>query len=214
MAKQNTPPPEPKGFTPDFAVGGTASVTALPTCEPNGLWLYSHHRSRWVVLDGMLVPDLMQIPLAGGIGGVASSATRDQAGNIRTVYDLTMLRANREVRGHVVIERGGPAGEYIRGHQVRGGYVYLDQHATPIPGLPQLRWDRAGYAKWARSLVDRGVVAPPDPVVLDSLIAAQTREHAAATDRALARPSEKVTADKIARNLDVLRAERAKLEVA
>lgn len=123
-----------------------------------------HHPNGWALEksdDGYeLLPTLKEMVLLGGINRVMLTPNGPDSGLARTKLrdsGWTVLEDQDEYRVLVDVKDGVA-------HRLRWDVI----HRYP-DGSSDVQFDRAGWLAWRRSLVERGVVAPPRPAVVRQL---------------------------------------------
>jgi len=190
-----------EAYLPDTVVDGVVEV--LPKLPPSPPFYLAWHPTRWVVLDGQVVPSLRRVNLQPGVNHV----TRTREGR----YRVGALRAHLEERGWSIVPYAkGPSGSYVKrvrtGLGPEGGYAHLTSWETAYPGSDAVGSDTSGYALWVASLVADGTVGPCPPYIADRL-----RDRHQST---LAAYEEKITRGSVAykRAADRLRADISALD--
>ena len=204
--KTTTPAPTPApqapaaagGWTPNFAEETRANLPRLPATPPR---LLMAHPERWTVMQGHVIPLMGSLKLQAGVNRVKQTADGR--------FQKLEAEAALEEQGWRVIpaDIDGPGTSYIR--QVAPG-VFLSRWERAYPGSTHTDVDEVGYAEWCRSLIDRGVVAPPAPYVLELLRAKRQREHDELRDKVATTPSVKPTLDRLAADIAAVDAEVAR----
>lgn len=189
----------PEFFSTDTGEG-------VPTIDPSPAFIFAHHRKRWYVLAGRLVPELTKIPLVAGSNRVSLA----QDGRVRFADTQAMLQ-DRHFR--VIPYSAAPNGRsYLQqvdtlvGSQIRPAVITVWE--TAHAGENRTAWDMDAYAKWLESLVSRGMIAPCTPHrIAEMLEAART---------ALAKAEHRMAAGKStsSERVEALKAELAVLEKA
>ena len=195
----NTPAvPSVAGFTPRFAESEKVHYPRLSTRPPV---LLMAHPERWTVLDGVVVPQLGKFPLQAGIGRVTQ--LRDGR------YSMLEGKAALESQGWTIIpvDVDGPGTSYLR--EVAPG-VYVTAWEQTFAGSAHIEPDLAGYVAWLSGLMERGVLAPPAPYVLELLHAKKQREHDDLADRVQSVPSLRAAVNRLAADLAAIAATQAR----
>ena len=164
--------------------------------------------SRWMVMEGKLVPQLSKQPLERGVNRV----DQDRQGRWR----MASLNAQLEEEGRTRIPLSwAPDGQsYIQAVQTRpdGASEDVVAHVTvwesAYPGDRSTHPDTAAYAEWLESLVTSGKLpACPAQVVRRMAEQAETRAmEAAAAARRSGSGLAQIRADRLAAELEVLQA--------
>lgn len=183
----------------------TASA-ALPTIAPGNPFLFAHYSNRWTVdaEAGEILPDLVQLSLQPGVGGVGKEVRGgggDPSGSILSATRRGATVIVDDLEHRVSSALGGPL---IARVPVRGGHVWLDYATDAIPGTPHVSTDSARRLDMLRAV--RDVLQPPAPHVLEAMIETRERDHAAASMEADRNPIRARERDRIAAELDILRA--------
>lgn len=155
------------------SVGVTTARGALPDLEPSPPFLYFHHPSAWYVAnteDGPeMLPLLSQCAVEPGVGRVDRNG--DPAGLIghKTSRGWTLIP---EAAANGYTPDGLPG--YVRAHQGKKGLMHLPAWATVrvLAGRPTLGSDELRYHAFLRSLITRGIVAPPAPEIVEAKLEA------------------------------------------
>lgn len=159
-AAPSTPGPAANEVLPQFFTQDRGEQ--LPAIEASPMFVFTHHRKRWTILDGRVVPDLSKFPLTSGVNRVFVDP---KTGRIK----MEDAEAALKTRGHQIIPFSAAP----------NGRTYLQQVTTMLHGKPATAvisvWDTAhagesstsfdvkGYADWLESLVKRGIIAPITP---------------------------------------------------
>ena len=128
-----------------------------------------HHPLSWAVdADGELVPVLDKLHKVPGLNCVDrhGDTTLAEAISAREGWTLIPLAAAEKTD----TPDGRPG--YVRGYPTaRGGVAWVAAWQTPesIGGKVVWRSDQIGYRAWLKALVERGVIAPPSDVVIESV---------------------------------------------
>jgi hypothetical protein len=145
------------------------SITESTKIYPEPPFLLFHHPFRWVQdAEGRLMPSLKRLPIEPGTNGV------DARG------DYTVAVAAQVKRGwRLIPERECRATDtpdsrpgYVRRRRVARGYVhfYPWERIQMIGGREVVRcFDREGHRAWLDALVERGIIDPPNELVIDQL---------------------------------------------
>ena len=157
----------------DFQGGGRAPQrstrsTARTLNEPSRPdFTLTHHPARWYEKDGELLPLLGRMSHQRGVNNV------DHYG------DTTRAEVNLQKGGWTLLDPSTcPASMtpdgiegYVRAFDGRRGPIHVTAWEYPRPHGVRVVWarDEEGYREWLRHLMREGHIAPPDPVVVDSL---------------------------------------------
>ena len=127
----------------------------------------THHPARGYERDGELLPLLGRMSHQRGVNNV------DHNG------DTTRAEVNLQRQGWTLLDPSTcPASMtpdgiegYVRAFDGRRGPIHVTAWERPRALGARVVWDRdpAGYTEWLRHLMREGHIAPPDPVVVDSL---------------------------------------------
>jgi hypothetical protein len=155
---------EGESYTPDTMLDGVVEV--LPKLPPSPPFYLAWHPTRWVVLEGRVVPSLRRVNLQPGVNHV----TRNREGR----YRVGALRSHLEERGWSLVPYSvGPRGSYMQrvrtGLGPEGSHAHLTTWESAYPGSDQVGSDSAGYAQWCADLVDSGTVPTCPPYIADRL---------------------------------------------
>lgn len=168
MARRTEPVPTPapsstpsghEEMLPEFFSSDNGE--GLPTIDASPPFIYMHHRKRWTVICGKLVPDLSKIPLVSGCNRVLLAPDGR--------YRFADTQAMFQDRHFKIIQPAmAPNGRsYLRKvNTVQSGKVVravISVWETAHAGEAHTEWDLNGYAAWLESLVEKGVIAPITP---------------------------------------------------
>lgn len=210
MATRTKPEPSPQDTTtqrevvPEFF--STDTGEGVPVIDPSPRFIFAHHRKRWYVLAGRLVPELTKIPLVAGSNRVALAPD----GRVRFADTQAMLQ-DRHFK--MIPYSAAPNGRtYLQevdtlvGNQIRPAVITVWETAHAGEGRTSL--DEDAFAKWLESLVTRGIIAPCTPHRIGEMVEA--------TRQALAKAELRLSSGKASSNtrVEALRAELAVLEKA
>jgi hypothetical protein len=204
-----------------------AERAAYPDLRSNfPIWLAFIPR-RWDVADDgkggrAVVPALKELRATPGSDGVGMVQRADGS----RVPDMRQAFDNLKERGHFVIPHDvdGPGTTYLS--RTRVGTAWHPKSGEELavwhwhlrwtrchPGSAAYTTDTGGYTGWLRSLIERGVLPPPAPDVLDEL----ESRYEALLERAQQRYANRSDHQLIAlhrANVAAIRAERARLITA
>lgn len=168
--------------------------TPYPAVDAAAAFVLVFDVHRWTIIDGLVVPELRCLHHIPGVDGV----DRGEDG----LPDATMATAQIEARGGKIIpfEIDGPGTSYMVRYQVgtakdrkTGAIVpiwsYHTKWETLWPGSGEIGTDAPAYARWLRSLVDRGFLPEPRPYVLERLRSHLTRRVDLARIKANGQPN-------------------------
>lgn len=132
-----------------------------PKIQPEPPFWFVYNPERWCVMEGQVIPLLYKLSARPGARGVGM----DEEG--RPVMGEAL--ANIQIKGHTIIpwDVDGPGTRYLRREPTAGGW--LSRWETPFPGSSIVRVDEEGYARWVRSLCERGVLGLPPIYILEEL---------------------------------------------
>lgn len=152
---------------------------ALLQVNPNAPFLLRHLPDAWfagmVERDGervpYILPRLKPLPLVGGANGVKSGAGSEDP------PDYLLPERKLKGKGGVLLDAPHLVDEYLREHACQGpkskqkGSFYCTSWDGPkvVAGKFRMDFDELGYNTWLLSLVERGVIAPPEPEIVDDL---------------------------------------------
>lgn len=140
------------------AAAGSARAAQFAKSEMEPAFLLFHHPRRWQLdADGQPIPALAKMAIEPGIGGV------DARGN------YSIARAQREQAGETMIVEvaaratdtpDGQPGYVRRTLTAAGPYFHSAwERINVVDGEGRLeQLDPAGYRRWLRALVERGVI--------------------------------------------------------
>jgi hypothetical protein len=119
------------------------------------------HPDAWTVAGGRLLPSVRKMPLVPGVNNVRFAADG--------VYDVRQAKYDAADRGWTVLplDLDGPGTSYMV--EPWPG-VWLTRWETAHPGATETVTDQTAYLDWCQSLVDRGIVDPPQPHVVRKLL--------------------------------------------
>ena len=138
----------------------------LPTTQRTRLnlparsrWWFKHHPARWVVMEGEILPLLGKLSGEPGVNGTDKSG--DTAG----------AEINATRRGWKMIPWNVIEGGYIRVFDGRKGPIHLSkwEHPKQIANRTIIKSDMEGYKAFLRKLVTDGIIAPPDPDIIEAM---------------------------------------------
>lgn len=164
MAKRTETPATTQGTGPREVVPEFFSKDngeGVATIQPSPPFIFAHHRKRWMVIDGRVVPELTKIPLVSGSNRVLVAPD----GRVRFADTQAMLQ-DRQFR--LVPHNKAPNGRsYLRevDTMVDGRIVnaVISSWDTAHAGEEHVSFDAAGYADWLEKLVADGDIAPITP---------------------------------------------------
>lgn len=145
-------------------------------------WLYAHSASDgWEVVDidgePTVIPSLTKYPIVAGVNGTTVRWIKDKQGNGRWALQMGHAVANAATRGLQLLQ-GPIEKEYRNGKYLAFGEV--KRRGKRVRFVP----DRDAEYRWRASLVDRGIIQPPDPDFLDHLVDACRRRISRHSQRA------------------------------
>lgn len=146
---------------------------SLPALDPSPNYFLAHHRARWVVMAGRVIPSLSRFPLQPGVNGVEVG----REGRVQT----SKLRTSLTDRGFVLIpQEKGPGGNYVDvvdtlpPNWSQTAKAHISAWETPYGGSSSTEVDEAAYAEWCEGLVKSGLIAPIEPFVARKMLDAAT----------------------------------------
>ena len=154
---------------------GSVTEQPLLPVEPNAPFFLTHTELGWdvarVVKRAVWLPTLKPMAIQGGLFGAKSGK---QEGD-KPIHGPAVDRMRRRKIPRVVLE--AELGEYLVEYDCRGprskrkGVYFCDrwEHPEVIAGEYSPTWDEAGYDEWRLTLVERGLIQPPHPVVLERI---------------------------------------------
>lgn len=205
MAKLKAPAPEPTPTTAEPGVYvpqfGEAQRANNPRLTPRPPFLLIYHPERWTVIEGQVVPLFGSLKLQAGVNRIKLG--RDGR------FQKLEAQAALEEQGWTVIpfDVDGPGTSYIQ--QAAPG-IFVSRWERTFPGSSHIEVDSAGYAKWCRGLIDRGVIPRPQTYVLELLRAKRQREHDDLADKVATTPSLRANVVRVAEDLKAIDAELAR----
>lgn len=182
----------------DLGVADGIGPSELPRLDPQPAALIMVHPERWCVLEGEVVPLVGRLPIEGGVGNV--KVIDPKLGTL----SIAMAVAIKEKRGWKVLmpDIDGPGTSYL--YQAAPG-VFLTKWETAHAGSSIVSADRPGFVKWLRSLIDRRIIKPPAPYVLERLRARTQQDVLVLQDKVRTVPSAQVELDKKLADLEVIK---------
>jgi len=140
-------------------------------------FVFGHAETCWNVVGDDILPRLTSHPLVSGMDGVE---VIEEPGR-RPRFNLTGFRQVMSSQGIQIIPPDVDAPEhpsYVLSYPgPRGSRVFLDRWTTCWAGSSRVSHDRAAFDAWRLSLVERGVIAPPNVLGLETLISELERER-------------------------------------
>lgn len=170
VGKKAAGPVTAPSWSPPKAMTDAASLPRLPPSAP---FLLMAHPDRWQVMGGMVVALLGRLLLQPGLA------------NVRAARDGSPLwkeaAAKREEKGWVSIpwDVDGPDTSYVV--QPNPG-AHIERWARVYPRSDRIDCDEVGYRDWLRSLVDRGIIAPPPLHILRRMLETERNDLARALE--------------------------------
>lgn len=196
---------------PSSTTGGFAGrAAALPTThqarinhDPVPAWWYTAHPSRWYCVQGEWLPLLGRL------------SSRPGQANVKPDGDTSLAESLLRKEGWTILPWDVIEGGYVQVFDGVRGPVHLSRWETPRQVGAQLviLSDEEGYRSFLRHLLAEGIVAPPDPVVLDVLMERQAQRVNNNANR-LHEPTIKARHEADAKLLEEMKAGRAKLDAA
>lgn len=209
QAPQHAPPTSDRAWATVDELAPTERRAPDPSLA-SPMWVYIHHPRAWECKGDRLLPDLSKMPIEDGINGTAWNERARK-------HDLRPLRANLARAGKYIIPQDVDAAAGIDSYVTRPwpGY-YVDRWTTLYEGSAQVTRDDDGYDDWRASLVDRGIIRPPDYGTLRQMEARRTRVlprlQAAAASIARVRPDLERQIAQLEHELEVIRAALARVD--
>jgi len=140
----------------------------LPTEETNNPFYITHSPMGWDVLKTgkvwSILPSLGALPQAAGMNGMGM---RPGGG----VDDMLAKAKLRSEKGFTILEMDYDGGYLQKYKNKHGQPIYKDIWTTPKLIGSTLRWitDDAAVNKFKQSLLDNGVIALPDEIIIEDL---------------------------------------------
>jgi len=183
------------------ALPGTHRVLLNHDAVP--AWWYMAHPSRWYCVDGEWLPQLGKL------------SSRPGQSNVKVDGDTSHAETLARKEGWQILPWDVIEGGYVQVFDGIRGPVHLSRWETPrqVGAQLVLLSDEEGYRSFLRHLLAEGIVASPDPVVLDVLMERQAQRVGNNANR-LHEPSVKARHDRDAALLEQMEAAKAKLEQA
>jgi len=183
------------------ALPGTHRVLLNHDAVP--AWWYMAHPSRWYCVDGEWLPQLGKL------------SSRPGQSNVKADGDTSHAETLARKEGWQILPWDVIEGGYVQVFDGIRGPVHLSRWETPrqVGAQLVLLSDEEGYRSFLRHLLAEGIVAPPDPVVLDVIMERQAQRVGNNANR-LHEPSVKARHDRDAALLEQMEAAKAKLEQA
>lgn len=205
MAKRTDTQAQPSGpreVVPDFFSKDNGEGVA--TIAPSAPFIYAHHRKRWAVIDGRVVPELSKIPLVSGSNRVLITPDK----RVRFADTQAMFQ-DRQFK--LVPHDKAPNGRtYLQEvdtlHDGKVVPAVISVWETAHAGEEHLSFDASGYADWLEKLVADGTIPAITPH--------RAREKLAAARALLSKANIKVGQNKgvSTDRMDALKAEVAAWE--
>ena len=155
-------------------------VANLPTSPP---FQYAHHPKAWQVIDGVVLPNLLQLGIMPGVNHIGNDGDlsefymrmEGERGLTFIPYDL----AGKVIKG---------AKSYLQRVPVPGGHAHLSIFASVMPGSNRVLPSRGG--EWVKFLkACAKVLDPPQVWALEDLKASLERRANSLANKALTTPS-------------------------
>lgn len=171
--------------------------------DPIPAWWYMAHPSRWYCVGGEWLPQLGKL------------SSRPGQANVKQDGDTSLAETLARKEGWQILPWDVIEGGYVQVFDGVRGPVHLSRWEMPRQVGAQLVMlsDEEGYRSFLRYLLAEGIVAQPDPVVLDVLIERQTQRVNNNANR-LHEPLIKARHDADASLLEQMHAGKARLEQA
>lgn len=172
--------------------------TKPPKLGASPPFYFRFHPDRWCVLGDHVVPLLGKLKLQGGLNRVEK---RNETLHIRVAV------SHSEDEGWITIpwDVEGPGTSYIR--KIDGTELWISRFERVFPDSEHIATDEAGYIAFLHKLVEDGVVPAPELHVLEALEGKTRQSWGEVADRARHVPSYAALAERLARDLEVVRAE-------
>lgn len=186
-------------------VGGPKNQ--LPALTPNTPFYIAIHPNKWIVADGLLVPNYKMAHLMNGV----QCAQQDGAST-----NMSIPKDFLAGRGYTVVPtRNGPGGRsYLKAVDVKGGKHYCTVWETARAGESATEFDNKGLHDWAWAEIKAGRLPPPATAGLRRLRQDVAQQHAKAASRAKVSAEGEADAQLTAAALKVIDAALAKLRAA
>lgn len=165
-------PKGPREVVPQFYSNDNG--IGYPLIDPAPQYIWAHHRRRWTVVDGRVVPELAKIPLTSGCNRVLRTAD----GRIKFADTQAFLQDRHwKIIPHTAAPNGRTyllAVDTLVGERdIRPAVISCFEIAHA--GESRTEWDLPAYADWLERLVDTGVITPITPHrAAEKLTAAKT----------------------------------------
>ena len=140
-----------------------AGSQQLLKMAPSPNFLFCHHPARWQIMDGELLPVLHKLLKSPGLDNVGSKNGGDLGPAIGT-----KIQQGWTIIPHDVIDGG-----YVAKFKGQRGDIHLSRWEQPRQlGNRSFdpETDTVGYYAFLRGLVARGIVQPPDGVILEEIV--------------------------------------------
>lgn len=175
----HTPPPVRRAdLTSEPVLMGEASSRPAPGPHVDGAdqFVFTHQGAAgWHVHQRKIRPRLTRRPLVWGVNGVdmidvGGGKMRFDLAGFRTFLDM---RREKLIPYDVDAKEGHPS--YIRkfaANDPTGQYrdAYVDRFTSCYSGSGMVTRDEDAYGAWLDSLVERGIIDPPDRLALEMLL--------------------------------------------
>jgi hypothetical protein len=170
----------PDGITPPAPHVRKPSVSyPRLAAEPN--FVFIAHAEAWLVLHGLIVPRLGKAAMQPGVNRVDSTGDPTDALAFYRRRGWTPIPVDIDAEGDPT-DGDKPHPSYVKAYRVKPKgrrdqdyepqqFAHMDRWITVYPGSPQITEGGLPYAKWCRSLVDRGVIPDILPHVTERLLA-------------------------------------------
>jgi len=152
-----------------ISLGPVAPALRLPDIEVQPPFILFHHPSSWMVVevDGepRLLPQLSQVAAEPGIGMVDRHGDPSQMIGRKLQRGWTMIPESAATAADTTDGRPG----YLRRTQARRGATHHTAWSSwrVVAGRASLVTDQPRYHAWLQALLDRAIVAPPDPAIIE-----------------------------------------------
>ena len=161
-------------------VGRVSGAKRLPQDPP---FVFVHHPNKWIRAGSELLPKLDKKAIEPGIGNT------DEYGNPALGLGLRANEGWVRIRAEHARAEDTPDGRegYLRSYPVRKGTLHLCawEQVRPLGKRYLSKPATESYYAWLRALVERGVVRPPDPSIVEAMLDSATDRLDRASSRDL-----------------------------
>ena len=147
-----------------LARSGMVQRKAAPNFPVSPYFLLFHNPEDWEHKAGEWLPRLKRLPLAPGVNAIRQSRNGG-------AVDPNLAIVQLQQRGFKIIPEDFGGG-FVKQVAVAGGVAHM-MHCDEIKRIGRqavLRRDDEAYTEFQRSLLVEGVVAPPEPEILERLM--------------------------------------------